>query len=64
MVELPGIDSTVTVDVLINKPPQRRLLKVLANPSPLAKLLEIITVKNVLLLLNLQFKVKTEVLQK
>ena len=64
MVELPGIDSTVIVDVLINKPPRRRFLKVLANPSPLAKLLEIITVKNVLLLLNLQFKVKTEVLQK
>ena len=46
MVELPGIDSTVTVDVLINKPPQRRLLKVLANPSPPAKLFEFITVKN------------------
>ena len=45
MVELPGIDSTVTVDVLINKPPQRRLLKVLANPSPPAKLFELITVK-------------------
>ena len=41
MVELPGIDSTVTVDVLINKPPQRRFLKILATPSPLAKLLEI-----------------------
>ena len=64
MVELPGIDSTVIVDVLINKPPRRRFLKILATPSPLAKLLEIITVKNVLLLLNLQFKVKTEVLQK